>query len=112
VPVRRYLTRRRESNLVAQVSVDDGLVRADLGYRAAGDDLAVGHNVDPVGQSGQERDVMLDEQDADSVGAQLADDTREPLRQRGLMPAAGSSSRTSAGSSQSTWASSMSLRCP
>ena len=72
-----------ERHLVAEIGVDDGLVRADLGHRAAGDDLAVGHDVNPVGQAGKERDVMLDEQDADACGAQLADDAGEPLRQRG-----------------------------
>src|SRR5580704_4951575 len=70
-----------EGDLVAEVSVHNGRVRADFGDSAAGDDLAVGHDVDPVGQAGQEGDVMLDEQDADTARPQLADDAGEPLRQ-------------------------------
>ena len=80
--------------------------------RTLGDDLALGHHDDPVGDVADHVHVVLDEEHRHALVAQVLDVAEQRLRQRGLTPAIGSSSMTSSGSTISARAISSSLRWP
>ena len=65
----------------AEVGADDGGVRADLVRGAVGDDPAAVHRDQPVGEPGQQRQVVLDD---DQRGPELAVDrsSSRPARRR------------------------------
>ena len=66
----------------AEVGVDDPLVVHDRVRRALGDDPALRHDDDPVGDVADHVHVVLDEQHGHAVLAQLLDVAEQRLRQR------------------------------
>ena len=70
----------------AQVGVDDALVAHDGVRRALGDDLALRHHDDPVGDVADHVHVVLDEQHGHAVLAQVLDVAEQRLGQRRVHP--------------------------
>src|SRR5690606_34491216 len=70
---------RGEGSVVvgAEVGVDDPLVGHDLVGRALGDDGALGHDDDPVADVVDHVHVVLDEQDGETLLAQVLDVAEE-----------------------------------
>src|SRR3954447_4465720 len=70
----------------AQVGVDHGLVLRDGLRRALGDDLAGGHDDDPVADVPDDVHVVFDEDDRHALLAEVLDVAQQALGERGVHP--------------------------
>ena len=70
----------------AQIGVNDGLVRLDVGGRPLGDQAAAIENQNPVAERHHHAEIVIDEDDRQSMAPKLPKQISEPVGFRVIEP--------------------------